>query len=323
MKASAGGRAPDGEPPGGDEPRWMPLNALRAFEAVGRRLSFTQAAAALRVSQSSLSRHVSRLEDLLGRRLLERRPSGVALTEAGAALLPVVRASFDRIQDTLRTLSAEGGDTALRVHMPPSFLHRCGMPVLAAFQAAFPDISVDVSSSNGTGLPAAQEADVAVIYDRPGGGEAVRDLLWMVREVPACAPALARRAEGMDLAGFLRANVLLHVKHPGEPPGLLWGAYAGHHGITLPAARSLAFETAVLAVECALDGGGVALVDPDMFARELAEGLLVTPFPAVRESGFGYYLAVHPEDVTDPAIAAFRAWMVQRLMRSGAEPARW
>lgn len=294
----------------------MPLNALRAFEAVGQRLSFTQAAAALRVSQSSLSRHVSRLEELLGRRLLERRPAGLVLTEAGAALLPVVHASFDRIQDAMRALSAEAGGRppALRVHMPPSFLHRCGLPVLAAFQAAFPDISVDVSSSNGTGLPAAHEADVAVVYDRPGGGEAVRDLLWMVREVPACAPALSRGAEGMDLAGFLRANMLLHVKHPGEPPGLLWGAYAGHHGITLTAARSLAFETAVLAVECALDGGGVALVDPDMFAHELAEGLLATPFPAVRESGFGYYLAVHPEDVTDPAIAAFRAWMVQRLM---------
>ena len=288
MKASAGGRVLDAEPPGGCEPRWMPLNALRAFEAVGRRLSFTQAAAALRVSQSSLSRHVSRLEELLGRRLLERRPAGLVLTEAGAALLPVVQASFDRIQDAMRALSVEAGG------------------------------SVDVSSSNGTGLPAAHEADVAVVYDRPGGSEAVRDLLWMVREIPACAPALARRATGMDLAGFLRATVLLHVKHPGEPPGLLWDAYASHQGITLPPARSLAFETAVLAIECALDGGGVALVDPDMFARELAEGLLVTPFPAVRESGFGYYLAVHPEDVTDPAVAALRTWVVQRLTRSGA-----
>ncbi len=55
---------------------WLPLNALRAFEAVGQRLSFTGAASALHISQSALSRHVGRLEEYLGCRLLERRPQG-------------------------------------------------------------------------------------------------------------------------------------------------------------------------------------------------------------------------------------------------------
>ena len=53
--------------------RWLPLNALRAFEAVGQHLSFTAGAQALHVSQSALSRHVISLEDLLGCQLLERR----------------------------------------------------------------------------------------------------------------------------------------------------------------------------------------------------------------------------------------------------------
>jgi DNA-binding transcriptional LysR family regulator len=54
--------------------RWLPLNALRAFEAVGRHLSFTAAANSLLVSQSAVSRHVIHLERLLGVQLLERRP---------------------------------------------------------------------------------------------------------------------------------------------------------------------------------------------------------------------------------------------------------
>lgn len=296
---------------------WMPLNALRAFEAVGRYLSFTNAAAALHVSQSSLSRHVSRLEDLIGLRLLERRPHGLALTEAGAVLLPVVRASFDRIQDTLETLRSDLGTATrtLRVHMPPSFLHQCGLTVLHAFRAAFPDILIDVSSSNSTGLPRGGDLDVAVIYDRPQGGEAVRDLLWMVREAPACAPTLAEGAAGMTLADFLRGNVLLHIKHPGEPPGLLWTAYGSHHNILLAADRGLAFETAVLAVQCAMSGGGIVLADVDMFAREIAEGRLVVPFEPPRESGYGYYLCVHPEDMADPAVALFRTWMIERFAR--------
>ena len=295
----------------------MPLNALRAFEAVGRRLSFTNAAAALHVSQSSLSRHVSRLEDLIGRRLLERKPHGLALTEAGAALLPVVRGAFDRIQDTLDTLRADSGmgPRTLRVHMPPSFLHQCGMAMLPAFRAAFPDILIDVSSSNGTGLPPGGDLDVAVVYDRPQGGEAVRDLLWMVREAPACAPALAERAAGLTLAEFLGGSVLLHVKHPGEPPSLLWSDFARHHNIPLAADRGLAFETAVLAVQGAMAGGGIVLADVEMFSREIADGRLVLPFEAMRESGFGYYLCVHPEDMADPAVALFRSWMIERIAR--------
>ncbi len=63
--------------------RWLPLNALRAFEMVGRHLSFTGAAQSMHISQSALSRHVAMLEDLLGQPLLARRPHGLALTEAG------------------------------------------------------------------------------------------------------------------------------------------------------------------------------------------------------------------------------------------------
>ena len=57
---------------------WLPLNALRAFDAVGRHLSFTAAAQTLHVSQSALSRHVISLEALLGKKLLERRPQQLA-----------------------------------------------------------------------------------------------------------------------------------------------------------------------------------------------------------------------------------------------------
>ncbi|MCX6600570.1 MAG: LysR family transcriptional regulator, partial [bacterium] len=46
--------------------RWLPLNALRAFEGVARYGSFTGAASALNIAQSALSRHVISLENLIG-----------------------------------------------------------------------------------------------------------------------------------------------------------------------------------------------------------------------------------------------------------------
>jgi hypothetical protein len=77
--------------------RWLPLNALRAFEGVAKHSSFTAAANALLISQSALSRHVIALEKLIGVQLFERRPHALVLTKAGQSLLPAVIKSFDRL----------------------------------------------------------------------------------------------------------------------------------------------------------------------------------------------------------------------------------
>lgn len=308
--------APAADADGPDTGRaWLPLNALRAFEAVGGRLSFTGAAAALHVSQSALSRHVSRLEEHLGCRLLERRPQGMVLTAAGAALLPVVADSFDRIEDMLNVLRRDAAQSTrvLRVHMPPTFLHVVGLSLLAEFRRAFPGVPIDVSSSNGIGLPAGRSVDLAVVFDRPHLGDAIRDPLWMVSLTPACAPEVAERSDGLDLMAFLRGNELLHVKLEGEPFGVFWSAYARLRGLDVKVVRGLAFDTEAMAVQCAVTGGGVTLVDVEMFASELADGRLVIPFKdAACPSGFGYYLTVHPDDMADPAIALFRSWVIQR-----------
>ena len=301
---------------------WLPLNALRAFEAVAERLSFTGAAASLHISQSALSRHVSRLEDLLGCKLLERRPQGLALTAAGAALLPVVRKSFDGIEATIQSLRRKAGTSGrmLRVHMPPTFLQVAGMALLREFRLAFPEISIDLFSSNGVGLPRATVCDIAIVFDRPRFDDAVRDPLWMISQTPACAPEIAERCVGMDLQTFLRSNELLHTRLEGESFGVLWSAFAGNFDLDIAPERGLALDSERLTVEWAMTGNGVILVDTDMFAREIADARLVTPYEAKCDSGFGYYLVVHPDDMSDPAIGLFRSWVIQRFAHAHAEP---
>ncbi len=293
--------------------RWLPLNALRAFDAVGQHLSFTAGANALNVSQSALSRHVIGLEDLLGTQLLERRPHRLALTAAGEALLPVVRKSFDRLEQVLNTIR-DGAPTGrtLRIHIPPSLLNKMALPMLRDFRGEFPDIMIDISSSNVTGLPA-HDLDVAVVYDRPSVDDRVTDLLWMVRVTPVCSPELARASAGKSLGQFLADNELLHVRLEGEARGLLWTTFARQCGLSLDADRGLSFDTAISAVEFARSGAGVALADLDMFAAELASGALVAPYKAVFEDGYGYYLKFHAEDLADPVIATFRSWIIARF----------
>lgn len=321
----------DSEPPAGDAARparaaspsrlWLPLNALRAFEAVGKERSFTAAAAALHVSQSALSRHVARLEEFVGRRLLERRPGGVALTRAGAVLLAALETSFDRIHVAIETLRAADAPRIIRVHMPPTFLQVAGMEFLRAFRAAFPDISVDVSSTNGVGPPKGRNHDLVVTFDRPKVDDAVRDLLWLVDCTPACSPCFAAACAAMDLPTFLRSGELLHVKLEGQAFGALWAQYGAELQLDIRPERGLAFDTEALAVQFAAAGGGVVLLDAVMWAGELAAGRLVTPFAATRPSGFGYYLSVLPDDLTDPAIALCRSWLLHRFaQRPAAQP---
>src|SRR5215475_4811885 len=78
-----------------------PLNALRAFEAAARHLSFTKAAEELHVTQAAISHQIKALEENVGIALFERRNKAVLLTEAGQLCLPGLREGFDRLAEAM------------------------------------------------------------------------------------------------------------------------------------------------------------------------------------------------------------------------------
>jgi LysR family glycine cleavage system transcriptional activator len=300
--------------------RWLPLNALRAFEAVGKHLSFTGGAAALSVSQSAMSRHVSALEGLLGKQLFERDAGRLSLTPAGEELLAVVGKSLERIEQTMNAIRDQGvPGRAMRLHVPPSLLQQMFMPMLGEFRREHPEFRIDVSSANVTGLPQT-EIDMAIVYDRPKVDDRITDLLWMVRVAPLCSPETAAAAQGQSLAHFLASQELLHLKLDGLPRDLLWSDYLQRNKITVPTTGGLAFDTAVVSAKYAMTSGGVMLGDVDMFAAEIAAGQLVMPYDAVIEDGYGYYLKLHADDLADPAIAVFRSWLISRFGAMRAIP---
>jgi DNA-binding transcriptional LysR family regulator len=316
------------------ERRWLPFNALRAFEAVGRHGSFTAAANALLVSQSAVSRHVLGLEDMLGIQLFDRTPQQPVPTEAGRLLLPVVERAFDRIDAALEEVRREGGGRkrSLRILLPTTFAQRLAVPILRDVRREFPDLSLEIDSRPVPG-EAERDADIAVVYSLPRVAPQVLDLLWTVRLTVLCHPAVAARLpEGEpgaslagsitgSIAGFLAANELIHVRLEGRPPGFLWETFARTAG--LPGVRlgsGLVFDTAQLAVQYALSGEGLALVDPMLFQDEIAAGRLVAPLGIFVDDGYGYYLSIDPDDLARPEIALFRSWMIHQFSRLSSRP---
>jgi DNA-binding transcriptional LysR family regulator len=303
--------------------RWLPLNALRAFEGVAGHGSFTAAANALLISQSALSRHVIALERLLGVQLFERRPHALTLTKAGQHLLPAVMKSFDRLEYALDDIRNEGAPAqrTLRVQMPPSFAVQLAVPILSDFRRASTEVDIDLISPYGVG-PALGDVDVAVVYSRPAVTDLVTDLLWPVRLSILCHPNIAAAHHGKDLAAFIEANEIVHVRLADLPRHERWAQFVRHTGLAnLNVERGLVFDTAVLAAQYAMSGQGIALVDPNLFAEEIRAGRLVSPFAATLDDGYGYYLTTHPEALSDTAIALFRSWLIERFgTRTAASP---
>jgi DNA-binding transcriptional LysR family regulator len=295
--------------------RWLPLNALRAFEGVAKHGSFTAAANALLISQSALSRHVIALEKLLGQQLFERRPHALVLTKAGLYLLPAIMKSFDRLEYALDDLRNEGAPTArtLRVQMPPSFAVQLAVPILRDFRRASAEVDIDLVCSHGVGPPLT-DVDVAVMYSKPTVTDLVTDLLWPVRLSVLCHPDVAARHAGKDLAQFIAANEIVHVRIADLPRHHLWTQFVRQFGVgAVNFEGSLVFDTAVLAVQYALSGAGIVLVDPNLFIEEIRAGRLVRPFDVSLDDGYGYYLITHPEGLSDTAIALFRSWLIERF----------
>jgi DNA-binding transcriptional LysR family regulator len=299
--------------------RWLPLNALRAFEGVAKHSSFTAAANALLISQSALSRHVIALEKLIGAQLFERKPHALVLTKAGQHLLPAVMKSFDRLEYALDDIRNDGSTTlrTLRVQMPPSFAVHLAVPILRDFRRAAAEVEIDLVSPSSVGPPPS-DVDVAVVYSKPTVTDLVTDLLWPVHLSLLCHPSIAARHADKGLAEFIEANELVHVRISDQPRHHLWTQFARRWNLNaLNVERGLVFDTAVLAVQYALSGEGIALVDNYLFGDYIRTGRLVKPFDNSLDDGYGYYLITHPEALSDTAIALFRSWLIERFGTGG------
>ncbi len=289
------------------------LNALRAFEAAGRHLSFTRAATELHVTQGAVSRLVKQLEEDLGTKLLERGPRGLALTAAGAAYLPSLSDAFQRLTAATRLVARPARPANhLAITMLPTFAMRWFMPRLAGFHRRHPAITVDVTAVDRPVDFSAEPVDVGIQYgphaaaaDWPAGLTA--EFLMGETVILVASPALLK-AKPLKRAADIGRHVLL--THSTRPRA--WAEWFAAAGLTAakPAAGP-AFEHFFMSIEAAVNGLGLALV-PEMYVRaELADGRLAEPLPDIRlQRPGGYYLLCLAGREREPAIRTFRDWLL-------------
>ena len=197
---------------------YLPLNALRAFEAAARHSSFKKAAIELNVTPAALSHQVKALEERLGAALFHRLPRGLALTDEGQALLPVLRGSFDRIALLLDRFEPDGGREVVTLGAVGSFALEWLLPRLAAVRGGASRMSTCASSTNNNRVDIAEEGlDFAIRFGDGAWHGTEAEMLFDAPLTPLCAPEVAarlqraRRSGGRDPAALLPGRRLARL----------------------------------------------------------------------------------------------------------------
>ncbi len=292
--------------------RLPPLNAIRAFEAAARHLSFNQAAAELNVTASAVSHQVKTLEDHFGVKLFNRLPRTVTLTPEGREYLPAVSAALDQLDVASRRLARHTADAPLNLGCAPTFAMGWLIPHLSDFHDEHPEIDVRLTLTPITRQLdfGTSDTDVVIMYGTAGSWpNLVTHQLMSEELVPVCSPELIKERP-LDTPGDLRNVTLLHsIPRMGQWRN--WLHIAGVEGVDPK--RGLRFQSTPLAVSAAVAGAGVAIANRRFVESELEAGRLVVPFDIDLPSDSGYFLIYPRESSDDPRISAFRKWLLTCL----------
>ena len=282
------------------------LNALRAFEAAGRHLSFTRAARELNVTQAAVSHQIKALEAQLGVRLFRRAARGLLLTDTGQAYLSDVREAFRRLIQATERLRTRDVAGVLTVSVLPSLASRWLIHRLGGFQERHPEIDVRVSADDRTVQFDREDVDVAIRYGRGVYPGAEADLFLTEELFPVCSPRLMEGPHPLRQPADLAHHMLLHDDLPTN--WAMWLKVAG--ATNVDPTRGPAFTDSGMVLQAAIDGMGVALGRSALAGDDLAAGRLVRPFDIILPADNAYYL-VYPEHTANrPKIKAFRDWIL-------------
>lgn len=294
--------------------RLPPLNALKAFEAAARHLSFTRAADELFVTQAAVSHQIKALEDFLSLKLFIRRNRTLLLTEEGQAYFLELKDIFKNLQDATERLLARGSKGAITVATPPSFASQWLVPRISQFSQLFPDIDVRLKAIDFDEGFLTDDIDVAIYYGRGRWNGIQADKLHTEFLTPLCSPSLFQGSKPLNTLSDLKHHVLLH-----DSSRAIWKMWLQHFKVAgVNVNQGPVFSHSMMVNQAAALGQGIALGNSVLAKPELDAGRLIMPFEEKLESRDAYYLVYHEGQGESGKIAAFREWVINLVKEEQA-----
>ena len=280
------------------------LSVLAAFLTVAQEQSFTRAAKRLGVSPSALSHAIKGLEEQIGIRLLARTTRSVAPTDAGEQLIARLDPALADIREALGQVARLRDRPAGRVRLVVSPLAATMVlaPKLGAFARAFPDVVLDVTTTN--------EMRLDLVAGRFDAGIHLGE--FIERDMIAVRVSADQRAAIVGAPEYFKAHPkpksphdltnhrCLNFRH-GADETYRWEFDKGKQSLAVAVDGPLVVDDVQLLIRAAIDGVGLTFLMEEHAAPYLANGKLVRVLEEWCEPFAGYFL-YYPSRRQQPAV---------------------
>lgn len=290
-----------------------PLNALKAFEATARHLSFSKAAEELHVTPAALSHQIRGLEDLLGLKLFHRKARSIELTAGARLMYPGVRTAFESLRAAVEQLDRAREDRILVVSASPGLTAKWLVPRIYRFMEQHPEVDTRISASANYSNFTTDGIDVGIRLSSGIHPDLHVEKLSDEAMLPLCSPRLLEGERPLRTPRDLQHFPLIQIDLPGIVP--TWDDWLAAAGITgIDTSRGLRLNVADHALDAASEGTGVVLGYKLVASRDIGLGRLVSPFgPEVPLPGRSYHFVCAKGQEKRPTVKAFRDWLFAEI----------
>jgi LysR family glycine cleavage system transcriptional activator len=297
------------------------LNALRAFEAAARHLSFAAAAEELNVTPPAISQHIRALEEYLDAALFVRTKSGIALTPQARAAYPDIREGLEQLAAGLTKLRGAAQDVLVTLTVPPSFAAKWLLPRIDRFRERHPDLDIRLDTTDRLVDFATEGVDLGVRYGLGGYTDLQAEKLFEEEVFPVCSPTLLPSPPEQVGAEWLARMTLIHDTTSGFDPGFpTWRTWLLGRGMRdVDSTRGLQLNSSLLTIQAAIAGQGVALCRRVIVEGDVQAGRLVQPFDGIEATRCAYYVVYPAKSLALRKVKLLRDWLFEEATQRAQE----
>ncbi len=292
------------------------LSGVSVLAAVVEGGSFVKAAELIGITDSGVSRSISRIEARLNVRLLDRTTRSVTLTDEGRRFYEEVKPHLSAIEDAAAIASGAASAVRgrLKVDIDPFFLPLVLAGRLGAFCERYPELSIEFISSEHVGDLVSDGVDLAIRFGQPRHASLVARKLIEAPILTVAAPRYLERHGQPAHPGELVRHRCLQFLDPYTGRPFEWAFIRGEETIEVPTTGPLTFTDPKSMLQECVAGTGVAQIIGWGVGHLLTEGVLVDLFPAWHGERFPLF-AFHPSRKHPPAkVRAFVDFCVELAM---------
>ncbi len=282
------------------------LRGLRTFCTAAEHASFRAAAEDLFVTASAVSHQIKNLEEEFGCKLFDRNGRSLALTDFGHQLFADVKPLIEQLDAVTADHKGTAARSMLRISVQPFFASELFVPRLPDFRRRYPDIEINVDTSDESIEKHPSNSDVSIRVFKSPPDSLSADRLFALQLIPA---ASAEFRESLQVSGKTVRGEFPFIVHEGRPRA--WADWQRKSGTTLPKKGTAIRLDSMIAVARAAERGlGAALVPLQLSKSWFDTGALVKLFPTALETDDAYYFVCRKADERRQEVRHLRDWVL-------------